>query len=112
MVIGGFLSREQGRDVSGLPGLLDVPVLGLCLSRRYQLRETELAIFVTPRIVSAQDPGLARRGRDLLDAAFPDPRVWAPRPWPPTLARRRVGPYRGGSQWSDAAAVRAPHNQE
>ena len=63
--------------MSGLPGLLDVPVLGaLFASRRYQLRETELAIFVTPRIVSAQDPGLAeraRRGRDLLDAAFPDP---------------------------------------
>ena len=117
LVIGGFLSREQGRDVSGLPGLLDVPVLGaLFASRRYQLRETELAIFVTPRIVSAQDPGLAeraRRGRDLLDAAFPDPRVWAPRPWPPTLTRRRVGPLpRPGSQWSDAAAVRAPHNQE
>ena len=33
LVIGGFLSREQGRDVSGLPGLLDVPVLGLCLRR-------------------------------------------------------------------------------
>ena len=86
---------RAGRDVSGLPGLLDVPVLGaLFASRRYQLRETELAIFVTPRIVSAQDPGLAeraRRGRDLLDAAFPDPRVWAPRPWPPTLTRRRGG---------------------
>ena len=116
LVIGGFrrasrpgrewFARVAGRACAG----------ALFASRRYQLRETELAIFVTPRIVSAQDPGLAeraRRGRDLLDAAFPDPRVWAPRPWPPTLTRRRVGPYRGpGSQWSDAAAVRAPHNQE
>lgn len=118
LVIGGFLSREQGRDVSGLPGLLDVPVLGaLFASRRYQLRETELAIFVTPRIVSAQDPGLAeraRRGRDLLDAAFPDP----PRLGTSSLAAdpgpaAGWDPYRGpGSQWSDAAAVRAPHNQE
>ncbi|MGE8656934.1 MAG: type II and III secretion system protein family protein [Achromobacter sp.] len=77
LVIGGFLSRERSDEASGLPGLKDIPILGaLFSSRRYQLRETELAIFVTPRIVSRSEPAMAervRRGRELVDAAFPQP---------------------------------------
>nr|WP_313037432.1 pilus assembly protein N-terminal domain-containing protein [Achromobacter ruhlandii] len=75
LVIGGFLSRERSDEVTGLPGLKDIPILGaLFSSHRYQLRETELAIFVTPRIVSRNEPAMAdqlRRGRELVDAAFP-----------------------------------------
>ena len=116
LVIGGFLSREQGRDVSGLPGLLDVPAggfvcvasLSVARNRAGDLRDAAHRVRAgsRPGRAGATRPGPARRG-------VSRPRVWAPRPWPPTLARRRVGPYRGpGSQWSDAAAVRAPHNQE
>ena len=117
LVIGGFLSREQGRDVSGLPGLLDVPVLGaLFASRRYQLRETELAIFVTPRIGSRRIPAWPS-GRDAAGTCstrrFPTPRLGTSSLAADPDPAARVGPYRGpGSQWSDAAAVRAPHNQE
>ncbi|SIT33389.1 type II and III secretion system protein family protein [Achromobacter sp. MFA1 R4] len=102
LVIGGFLSREQGNDVSGLPGLQNIPILGaLFSSSRYQRRETELAIFVTPKIVSQGEPAMTdrvRRGRETLQAAFPDP------PRLGTVAPADApgwDPYAGvGSQWA------------
>lgn len=102
LVIGGFLSREQGNEASGLPGLQSIPILGaLFSSRRYQRRETELAIFVTPKIVSQGDPameGRVRRGRETLQAAFPEA------PQLGTTAPVNAGgwdPYSGsGSQWA------------
>lgn len=102
LVIGGFLSREQGEEVSGLPWLQNIPILGaLFASRRYQQRETELAIFVTPKIVSQSEPAMAdriRRGRDVLNATFPDPpRLGTAVP----LATGGWDPYSGaGSQWA------------
>ncbi|EHK64757.1 type II and III secretion system family protein 1 [Achromobacter arsenitoxydans SY8] len=102
LVIGGFLSREQGKEASGLPGLQNIPILGaLFSSRRYQRRETELAIFVTPKIVSQGDPAMESRvrlGRETLQTAFPEP------PQLGTTAPVNAGswdPYSGaGSQWA------------
>lgn len=102
LVIGGFLSRERSSEVDGLPWLQDIPVLGaLFSSRRYQLRETELAIFVTPKIIAQGEPAMAeriRRGKDVLEAAFPDePRMGTAAP-----AANGWDPYSGaGSQWAD-----------
>lgn len=77
LVIGGFLSRERDEGTSGLPWLQDMPILGaLFSSRRYQLRETELAIFVTPKVLAQAEPAMAervQRGREVLEAAFPLP---------------------------------------
>lgn len=108
LVIGGFLSREQGQEVSGLPWLQDIPILGaLFASRRYQQRETELAIFVTPKIVSQSEPALldrVRQGRDVLQAAFPEPpRLGTVAP----VESESWNSYSGvGSQWTtrDAAS--------
>lgn len=107
LVIGGFLSRERASEVDGLPWLQDIPILGaLFSSRRYQLRETELAIFVTPKIISQAEPAMAdrvRRGRGALDAAFPEPpRLGTAVP----AAAQGWDPYSGaGSQWAVPDAV-------
>ncbi|MGB3431949.1 type II and III secretion system protein family protein [Achromobacter sp.] len=100
LVIGGFLSRERDEASDGLPWLKDVPVLGaLFSSRRYQLRETELAIFVTPKLISQAEPAMAdrvRRGRGVLEAAFPAP----PRLGTAVPAPAGWDAYAGaGSQW-------------
>lgn len=75
LVLAGFLSREMARNMDGLPGLSQLPILGhLFKSRRYQRNETELAIFVTPVVVSANHPDLEARvtqAQDILDEAFP-----------------------------------------
>ncbi|WP_447918930.1 type II and III secretion system protein family protein [Achromobacter aegrifaciens] len=100
LVIGGFLSRERDEGTDGLPWLKDIPILGaLFSSRRYQMRETELAIFVTPKVIAQAEPSMAervRRGRGVLEAAFPVP----PRLGTAVPAAGGWDAYSGaGSQW-------------
>jgi len=112
LVIGGFLSRERDEEADGLPWLKDIPVLGaLFSSRRYQLRETELAIFVTPKLITQAEPSMAdrvRRGRGVLEAAFPVP----PRLGTAVPAAAGWDAYSGaGSQWGtpqDDAPISLP----
>ncbi|WP_020173593.1 type II and III secretion system protein family protein [Methyloferula stellata] len=48
----GLLQTQTAQVINGLPGLMNVPILGtLFRSRDYQRQETELMIIVTPYIV-------------------------------------------------------------
>jgi pilus assembly protein CpaC len=121
LVLAGFLSREESRNVDKVPGLGDIPMLGpLFKSTRFQRNETELAIFVTPVLVTADHPDLEQRIRNshaILDGSFPGP----PRMNIPVLPRSALpdalipsvhhswNPWGGeGSQWSDGQAVPLP----
>jgi pilus assembly protein CpaC len=58
IVLAGLLQRESGTDIEKLPLLGDLPVLGaLFRSKRYQNKETELVVFVTPTVMTSQSPG-------------------------------------------------------
>ena len=53
MVLAGLISSERSKDVDKVPGVGDLPILGeLFKSRRFRDRESELVVFVTPRLVS------------------------------------------------------------
>ena len=57
MVLAGLLQRDASTDIDKVPLLGDIPVLGaLFRSKRVQNKETELVVFVTPRVVSADSP--------------------------------------------------------
>lgn len=75
LVLAGFVSRDDARNTNKVPGLGNIAILGeLFRSRRFQRNETELAIFVTPVVVSASHPDMrtrVERGRALIDAVFP-----------------------------------------
>jgi pilus assembly protein CpaC len=77
LVLGGFISREQSQNTEGIPGLSDIPVLGhLFGAHRTHRAQTELAIFVTPIVVDANNGDLAKRksiANDLLRENFPEP---------------------------------------
>jgi len=77
LVLGGFISRERASDQSGVPGLSDIPILGgLFGVNKTQSRHTELAIFVTPILVSPRHPDLMSRvdqGRQIIQQTFPEP---------------------------------------
>ncbi len=62
--------------VTGLPGLVNLPVLGaLFRSRDYQRDETELMIVITPYIAKASKPAdLARPDDGFSDPS--DPQSW------------------------------------
>jgi pilus assembly protein CpaC len=50
IAIAGLVSRERGRDRSGIPWLAGIPVLGGLFRTSRQLeRETELVVLITPR---------------------------------------------------------------
>ncbi|AHG63710.1 type II and III secretion system protein family protein [Advenella mimigardefordensis] len=79
LVLAGFVSRDQFRNVDKLPGVGDLPILGaLFRSNRFQRNETELAIFVRPVVVSADNQDLqkrAARSRTIIDETFKSPPI-------------------------------------
>jgi pilus assembly protein CpaC len=72
----GLISLQTQQAINGVPGLMNLPVLGsLFRSRDYQRQETELLILVTPYIVHAVDPkDAARPDQNFQDAS--DPQAW------------------------------------
>src|SRR3546814_20116085 len=74
LILAGFLSKEESRNIDQIPGLGSIPILGrLFGSRRFQRNETELALFVTPIVVNPDQPALMRRidrSRAILKNAF------------------------------------------
>lgn len=72
----GLLQSTTLQIINGLPGLMNLPVLGtLFRSRDYQRRETELMIIVTPYIAKPVNPNELKRPDDgFADAS--DPQSW------------------------------------
>jgi pilus assembly protein CpaC len=70
LVTAGLIQQSSRQSINGLPGLMNLPVIGsLFRSRDYFREETELMIIVTPYIArpsAARD--LARPDDGLLDA--------------------------------------------
>ncbi len=76
IVSAGLISTKTQQAVNGVPGLMNLPILGtLFRSRDYLRDETELLIVVTPYIVHAIDPrDVARPDANFAEAS--DPQAW------------------------------------
>lgn len=62
IVLSGMVQRLNSTVIDKVPGLGDIPILGaLFRSKKYQNKETELVVFVTPRIVTPHTTDLAER---------------------------------------------------
>jgi pilus assembly protein CpaC len=60
IVLSGLLQRTLGSDIDKVPFLGDIPILGAIFrSKRFQNKETELVVFVTPSIVDSQGAAAA-----------------------------------------------------
>jgi len=60
LAMAGLLQTRHSRNVTQLPWLSDVPVLGaLFRSSSFQKDETELVVIVTPRLILPVPPGIA-----------------------------------------------------
>jgi Flp pilus assembly secretin CpaC len=104
LVISGLLNDERQQVRTGIPGLMNLPVLGnLFSSTRWQKAETELLVIVTPTIVHparprAQDALRLRPEPDLPARTIVEPRLAAPPARPaapgaaPTTAPRPTTP--------------------
>lgn len=62
IVLSGLIQRENSTSVEKVPFLGDIPILGaLFRSKKFQNKETELVIFVTPTVVDSKSPGMVDR---------------------------------------------------
>jgi pilus assembly protein CpaC len=58
LVIGGLLNRRILKDLTKVPLLGDIPILGAIFrSTRFRNQESELVFVITPRVVRALKPG-------------------------------------------------------
>jgi pilus assembly protein CpaC len=65
MMTAGLIQQTNRQAISGLPGLINLPILGaLFRSRDYQRQETELMIMCTPYIARAMEPRQVTRPDD------------------------------------------------
>ncbi len=74
LAIAGLIQDETKQDITGLPGLMEVPVLGsLFRSRDFLNNKTELMVLVTPFIVRAvAEKDLARPDDGFADPSDPE----------------------------------------
>ena len=73
LAMAGMLQEQTRQQINGLPGLMQLPVLGaLFKSRDYVNRQTELMVLVTPYIVRAVSPkDLSRPDDGFADSSEP-----------------------------------------
>lgn len=65
MMTAGLIQQRSKAAINGLPGLMNLPILGaLFRSRDYQRQETELMIMVTPYIAKPMEPRQVARPDD------------------------------------------------
>ncbi len=70
MAIGGLISSQDTKNITKLPLLADIPVLGnLFKSSSFNRNETELLIFITPSIVDPSEylPEATREMKDFVN---------------------------------------------
>ena len=74
LVMAGMIQEQTKQQINGLPGLMQVPVLGtLFRSRDFVNRQTELVVIVTPYAVRAVAPrNLSRPDDGFADASDPE----------------------------------------
>lgn len=76
LVISGMFNDEQERVRSGVPLLMDIPILGdLFSSTRFQRNETELLVVVRPVIIDPMRPRAVDVVPTLPDTAQPARRI-------------------------------------
>jgi pilus assembly protein CpaC len=65
MMTAGLIQQRNKAAITGLPGLINLPIIGaLFRSRDYQRQETELMIMVTPYIAKPMEPRQVSRPDD------------------------------------------------
>ena len=106
IVLGGLISEDKERNVSGLPYLSQIPVLGTLLGGRTdtKVKKSELIVMIQPVVVdsnqemmkgSAYEADRTPLGRDGQEMTAPiaeqthPPAVWKPTPVPPVKEKKK-----------------------
>jgi len=82
LLIGGYYFEEKKRDKTGVPGLMNIPLLGaLFRSSTVDTRQMERLVLITPRIVRlGQTPALPPQVESAEFGRLPGQNHYAPQP--------------------------------
>jgi pilus assembly protein CpaC len=96
LVISGLFNDQQEKVKTGIPLLMDIPILGnLFSSTQWQRNETELVVIVTPVVVDPMHPRPQDEIRLRPDTALPARDAIQPRlPQPPMVLPPAAPPRR------------------
>jgi pilus assembly protein CpaC len=108
--IAGLMNNTLNSTIQKIPGIGDIPVLGLLFkSRAYQKNETELVVMITPTIVRRGSTGVSPALPSLVEPYMTAPSKTVPSPAPyvgsPKYPANQPAP-RGGN--NPAPAPQAP----
>ncbi|HEY9106868.1 MAG TPA: pilus assembly protein N-terminal domain-containing protein [Roseateles sp.] len=117
LVLSGLLQRDSSTDIDKIPLLGDIPILGaLFRSKRFQNKETELVVFVTPRVVAADSPSNRDRIQQTTERlqARMGPTPYLTDPVQPGVSYEKADkvPQRPGQPPADNAPVPPPVTAE
>ncbi|RZL40550.1 MAG: hypothetical protein EOP35_00505 [Rubrivivax sp.] len=117
LVLSGLLQRDSSTDIDKVPLLGDIPILGaLFRSKRFQNKETELVVFVTPRVVAADSPSnrdrIAQTTERLQARMGPTPYLTDPLQPGVSYEKADKVPQRPGQPPADNAPVPEPVTAE
>jgi len=77
IALGGFVKRVKSEDISKVPGLGSVPVLGaLFKSKQYQNGQTDAVIFITAKRITAQDQDMKQMIDQPLEKFNAEKKKW------------------------------------
>ena len=90
--IAGLIDNTVTETMSKIPGLGDIPILGLLFqSRAYQKNQTELVVMITPHIVRRDSTGVTPRLPGLVRPFLEPPDETLPAPPPSAYGADRSG---------------------
>ena len=106
--IAGLIDNLVTETMSKIPGLGDIPILGLLFkSRAYQKHQTELVVMITPHIIRRDSTGVAPRLPNLVTPFLAPPDETLPPPPASQYGADRTGgiPDRAATVLSDDGRV-------
>ena len=109
--IAGLIDNSANQTMSKIPGIGDIPILGLLFrSRAYQKNATELVVMITPQILRRDSAGVTDQLPRMVTPFIPHEKKTLPPPAPAfsTPDARSVAPVRDDEAAEAAAAPAAP----
>jgi pilus assembly protein CpaC len=115
--IAGLMNNNLTSSMGKIPGIGDIPVLGLLFrSRAYQKNQTELVVMITPSIIRKGQPGVSQGLPSLVEPylgrpsqTYPNPDAYTGSPrYPADRSQPREGNAPAAKSGNDDAPAPAP----
>jgi pilus assembly protein CpaC len=113
--IAGLMNNTLTNSMSKIPGIGDIPILGLLFRSKAHLKnQTELVVMITPSIIRKNQPGVSEGLPSLIEPYMGPPERSLPNPHPyvgsPRYPSNQPAPRTGGTE-PQPQAYRAPASQ-